>query len=73
MTEEAGFTSAASTLGGVIEPLGRTNLHALPRIAWDGREGSLRMMRVVLSGFTFAPVAPTRNNPLKREAVTSSL
>ena len=73
MTEEAGFTSAASTLGGVIEPLGRTNLHALPRISWDGHERSLRMMRVILSGFTFAPVAPTRNNPLKRQAVTSSL
>ena len=64
MTEEAGFASGASTIGGVIEPLGRTNLHALPRIAWDGREGSIRMMRVLLSGFTFAPVAPTRNNPL---------
>ena len=64
MTEEAGFASGASTIGGVIEPLGRTNLHALPRIAWDGREGSIRMMRVLLSGFTFAPVAPMRNNPL---------
>lgn len=63
MAEEAGFTSAASTIGGVVEPLGRTNLHALPRIAWDGREGSIRMMRVMLSGFTFAPVAPTRNLP----------
>ena len=37
MAEEAGFASAVSTLPGVIEPLGRTNLHALPRIAWDGR------------------------------------
>ena len=36
MAEEAGFTSAASALSGVIEPLGRTNLHALPRIDWDG-------------------------------------
>ena len=72
MTEEAGFASAASTIGGVIEPLGRTNLHALPRIAWDGREGSVRMMRVLLSGFTFAPVAPTRNNPLRRQAAASS-
>jgi len=60
MTEEAGFASAASTIGGVVEPLGRTNLYALPRIAWDGREGSVRMMRVLLSGITFAPVAPTR-------------
>ena len=57
----------------MIEPLGRTNLYALPRIAWDGHERSLRMMRVILSGFTFAPVAPTRNNPLKRQAVTIQL
>jgi peptidoglycan/xylan/chitin deacetylase (PgdA/CDA1 family) len=62
MTEEAGFASAASTIGGVVESLGRTNLHALPRIAWDGREGSIRMLRVKLSGFTFAPVAPTRTS-----------
>jgi peptidoglycan/xylan/chitin deacetylase (PgdA/CDA1 family) len=60
MVEEAGFASAASTIGGVVESLGRTNLYALPRIAWDGREGSIRMLRVRLSGFTFAPVAPTR-------------
>jgi hypothetical protein len=72
MTQEAGFASAASTIGGVVEPLGRTNLHALPRIAWDGREGSIRMMRVTLSGITFAPVAPTRNNPLRRRALASS-
>ena len=65
MTEEAGFTSAASTLGGVIEPLGRTNLHALPRIAWDGREGSLRMMRVVL------PASPSRRSR-RRGTIRSS-
>ena len=72
MAEEAGFASAASTIGGVVEPLGRTNLHALPRIAWDGREGSIRAMRVLLSGFTFAPVRPTRNNPLRRQGAASS-
>ncbi|MBI5319907.1 polysaccharide deacetylase family protein [Bradyrhizobium sp.] len=72
MAEEAGFASAASTIGGVVEPLGRTNLYALPRVAWDGREGSIRMMRVLLSGFTFAPVQPTRNNPLRRQAAASS-
>ena len=65
MAEEAGFASAASAIGGVVEPLGRTNLYALPRIGWDGREGSIRMMRVLLSGINFAPVAPTRNNPLQ--------
>ncbi|MCP4621221.1 MAG: polysaccharide deacetylase family protein [Bradyrhizobium sp.] len=72
MAEEAGFASAASTIGGVVEPLGRTNIHALPRLAWDGREGSIRMLRVMLSGFTFAPVAPTRSQPLRRQAAASS-
>jgi peptidoglycan/xylan/chitin deacetylase (PgdA/CDA1 family) len=72
MTQEEGFASAASTIGGVVEPLGRTNLYALPRIAWDGREGSIRMLRVWLSGFTFDPVRPTRNNPLRRQAAASS-
>jgi len=72
MAEESGFASAASTIGGVVEPLGRTNLYALPRIAWDGREGSIRMMRVLLSGITFAPVQPTRTSPLRRRALASS-
>jgi peptidoglycan/xylan/chitin deacetylase (PgdA/CDA1 family) len=72
MVEEAGFASAASSIGGVVEPLGRTNIYALPRVAWDGREGSIRMLRVLLSGYTFAPVAPTRNIPLRRQAVASS-
>jgi peptidoglycan/xylan/chitin deacetylase (PgdA/CDA1 family) len=53
MAEEAGFASAASTISGVIEAEGRTNLYALPRIAWDGRQRSLRAMRVILSGMTF--------------------
>jgi hypothetical protein len=30
-----------------------SNLHALPRIAWDGRQDALRVMRVILSGMTF--------------------
>jgi peptidoglycan/xylan/chitin deacetylase (PgdA/CDA1 family) len=59
MAEQAGFTSAVSTVPGVVESAGRTNLHALPRIAWDGRRRSLRIMRVLLSGATFAPVKPT--------------
>lgn len=61
MAVEAGFASAVSTISGVVEAQGRTNLHALPRIAWDGRVRSLRMMRVLLSGVTFAPVRPTRS------------
>jgi peptidoglycan/xylan/chitin deacetylase (PgdA/CDA1 family) len=62
MAEEAGFLSAVSTIPGIVEAAGRTNLHALPRIAWDGRRRSLRAMRVLLSGITFAPVKPTRSN-----------
>jgi peptidoglycan/xylan/chitin deacetylase (PgdA/CDA1 family) len=53
MAEEAGFASAASAISGVVETEGRTNLHALPRISWDGRQRSLRIMRVMLSGMTF--------------------
>ncbi len=54
MAEEAGFVSAVSTIPGVIEAEGRTSLHALPRIAWDGRQRSLRAMRVILSGSAFS-------------------
>ena len=61
MAEEAGFASAASALSGVVHAEGRTNLHALPRHSWDGRQRSLRVMRVLLSGAAFAPVAPTRS------------
>ena len=60
MTEEVGFASAVSTIPGIIETEGRTNLHALPRISWDGRRRSLRAMRALLSGITFPPVQPTR-------------
>ena len=62
MAEEAGFFSAVSTIPGIVDAEGRTNLHALPRIAWDGRRRSLRAMRVLLSGVTFAAVKPTRAN-----------
>ncbi len=54
MADEAGFSSAASAISGIVEAKGRTNLHALPRIVWDGRLRSLRAMRVILSGVTFA-------------------
>ena len=60
MATEAGFASAASAISGVVEAEGKTNLHALPRIAWDGRQRSLRAMRVILSGITFAPVKRSR-------------
>jgi peptidoglycan/xylan/chitin deacetylase (PgdA/CDA1 family) len=60
MMEELGFASAVSTISGIIQAEGRTNLHALPRIKWDGRRRSLRAMRALLSGVAFAPVQPTR-------------
>jgi peptidoglycan/xylan/chitin deacetylase (PgdA/CDA1 family) len=63
MAEEAGFASAVSTIAGIVEAEGRTNLRALPRIAWDGRMRSLRAMRVILSGAAFDPVKPTPSKP----------
>nr|WP_197427368.1 polysaccharide deacetylase family protein [Bradyrhizobium retamae] len=62
MAQEAGFASAVSTIPGVVEAKGYTDLHALPRIAWDGRQGSLRTMRVLLSGMMFPAVRQTRDN-----------
>jgi peptidoglycan/xylan/chitin deacetylase (PgdA/CDA1 family) len=53
MAAKAGLASAVSTIPGVVEAEGRTNLHALPRIAWDGRQRSLRVMRAMLSGVAF--------------------
>ena len=60
MAQEAGFTSAVSTIAGIVDSAGRTNLRVLPRVAWDGRR-SLRAMLVLLSGATFAPVQPTHD------------
>jgi peptidoglycan/xylan/chitin deacetylase (PgdA/CDA1 family) len=51
---DAGFASAVTALPGVVRAEGRSNLHALPRIAWDGRQRSLRVMRVMLSGVMLA-------------------
>jgi peptidoglycan/xylan/chitin deacetylase (PgdA/CDA1 family) len=62
MATQAGFASAASALSGIVQGEGRTNLRALPRVAWDGRQRSLRAMRVILSGVTFPPVQPTRSS-----------
>jgi hypothetical protein len=45
-----------TALPGVVLAGGETNLHALPRIAWDGRQRSLRAMRVMLSGVTLPRV-----------------
>jgi peptidoglycan/xylan/chitin deacetylase (PgdA/CDA1 family) len=59
MAAEFGFTSVVSTIPGMVQPEGRTDLHVLPRIAWDGRSHSLRAMRVLLSGAMFPPAVPT--------------
>lgn len=64
MAGEVGFASAVSAVPGVVEAEGRTNLHALPRIGWDGRRRSLRAMRVLLSGTAFSAVRPTRMSAL---------
>jgi hypothetical protein len=60
MAGEAGFASAASAISDIVETEGRTNLHALPRIAWDGRQRSLRVMRVMLSGLPFRQASSRR-------------
>ena len=54
MAAEAGFASAVTSVAGVIRPDGRSDLHALPRIAWDGRRRSMRALRVMLSGVMLA-------------------
>lgn len=61
MAEEAGFASSVSAIPGLVQTEGRSNLHALPRIAWDGRQHSLRAMRVILSGATFPAVKRARS------------
>ena len=60
MAAEAGLTSAASAIPGIVEAEGHTNLQALPRISWDGRQRSLRIMRVMLSGAMFPSVKRAR-------------
>jgi peptidoglycan/xylan/chitin deacetylase (PgdA/CDA1 family) len=57
MAAELGFASAVTTIPGVVQAEGHTDLHALPRIAWDGRSHSLRALRVLLSGTMFPPAA----------------
>ncbi|HXO72178.1 MAG TPA: polysaccharide deacetylase family protein [Bradyrhizobium sp.] len=61
LAREAGFASAVTALPGVVQAEGRSNLHALPRIAWDGRQSSLRVMRVMLSG-VMLPVPRTQRS-----------
>ncbi|GLH75807.1 hypothetical protein SSBR45G_07150 [Bradyrhizobium sp. SSBR45G] len=60
LAEQAGFVSAATAISGVVQSEGRTHLHMLPRIAWDGRSRSLRALKVLMAGVTLpkAKAAP---------------
>ncbi|CAN5304815.1 polysaccharide deacetylase family protein [soil metagenome] len=53
MARAAGLASAVTSMPGVVLPDGRSDLHALPRLAWDGRR-SLRALRVMLAGIGIA-------------------
>lgn len=59
LAAEAGFASAVTAQAGVVWGNGRSNMLALPRIAWDGRHGSLRTLRVLMSGFMRSRPAAT--------------
>jgi len=48
--EQEGFSTAVTTIPGVIVGSDRNRLLALPRVTWDGRRHSLRAMRVMLAG-----------------------
>ena len=43
---------------------GRTNLHTLSRVAWDGRERSLRMMRYPFRDYLCAGQANAERSDL---------
>ena len=62
MGQEAGFASAVSTIPGVVEARGYTNLHALPRIAWDGRRELAAPAARVVVRVMFPRVRPSRDN-----------
>ncbi len=49
LAARAGFASAVSTIPGGVASMGRTGLHELPRVAWDGRLRSLRALHVMLT------------------------
>jgi peptidoglycan/xylan/chitin deacetylase (PgdA/CDA1 family) len=61
MAQEIGLASAVTALPAVVESKGYSNLHALPRVAWDGRQ-PLRMMRVTLSGMFLPQGRPQKIN-----------
>ncbi len=49
VVKEQGFASAVTSVPGVAKP--GADLHTLPRLAWDGRRSSLRVLRVMISGW----------------------
>jgi peptidoglycan/xylan/chitin deacetylase (PgdA/CDA1 family) len=57
MAAETGFASAVSSVPGVVQNAGRSDLHALPRISCNGRLQSLRALRVMLSGSLSFPAS----------------
>lgn len=58
MAAEAGFASAVSSIPGVVQNAGHSDLQALPRITCDGRLQSLRALRVMISGRLFTHPRP---------------
>jgi peptidoglycan/xylan/chitin deacetylase (PgdA/CDA1 family) len=70
MATEAGFASAVSSIPAVVQNEGRSDLHALPRISWDGRLQSLRALRVMLSGSLFPHPRPPE--PIDREHIADN-
>lgn len=52
LAREAGFATAVSSEAGLIGRDSEPDLMRLPRIAWDGRRTSLRVLRAVLSGIS---------------------
>ena len=49
IAQELGFTSAVTTISGVVETEGRPNLLAMPRIRWGEGRPSLRRLRAMVS------------------------
>jgi peptidoglycan/xylan/chitin deacetylase (PgdA/CDA1 family) len=54
LAKAAGFASAVTALPGMVKTEGRSDQHALPRIAWDGRSQSLAVLRALLGGMMAA-------------------
>ena len=76
MAEEIGFASAAIDDAGRGRGQGLYQSAGAAPFAWDGRQRSLRMMRVMLSGASFAPVEGEQGrvgeSRFTRRAATSS-